>query len=412
LSGPLALFGAGAGAVGGGLGGFFGGLSGAMETGMTTAQLMQEAAQKEGLNWGSMTDDERFKWVRNLTNNQEAFDDVKSKALARGITIGAIDGVVGAVSGGVGGVAFKTVAGTTKSALAGAARVSAVAALETGGGMASEYYGQKAAGQEMNLEEIMIEGFADKTFTGISAGKALVQGAPKYSINGQTLNGREFNDALKMMDDEAYVSADIKVENSPAVERVVNNRRQNISIDQDIDSRVSDVNDRAELIKLEKQVAGLKGNETVSGKNKLNNLKTRIKEITSKYEGAEIDATVEQRKQAVANAIDDKFEASFNKNLKAARGAAAKKGTKIDVFEDDDSNLSSIAFATACFLCSTVASISAPSYLDVISLIRVFKLFSLFLPETVSLPFNPATCFSSFISSALSLTSDTLLSIS
>ena len=200
---------------------------------MTTAQLMQEAAQKEGLNWGSMTDDERFKWVRNLTNNQEAFDDVKSKALARGITIGAIDGVVGAVSGGVGGVAFKTVAGTTKSALAGAARVSAVAALETGGGMASEYYGQKAAGQEMNLEEIMIEGFADKTFTGISAGKALVQGAPKYSINGQTLNGREFNDALKMMDDEAYVSADIKVENSPAVERVVNNRRQNISIDQD-----------------------------------------------------------------------------------------------------------------------------------------------------------------------------------
>ena len=153
----------------------------------------------------------------------------------------------------------------------------------------------------------------------VSVGKALVQGAPKYSINGQTLNGREFNDALKMMDDEAYVSADIKVENSPAVERVVNNRRQNISIDQDIDSRVSDVNDRAELIKLEKQVAALSGNETVSGKNKLNNLKARIKEITSKYEGAEVDATVEQRKQAVAKAIDDKFEASFNKNLKATK---------------------------------------------------------------------------------------------
>ena len=336
---PGSVIGAKAGAIGG----FFGGLSGAMETGMTTAQLMQEAAEKEGLNWGSMTDDERFKWVRKLTSDKEAFEDIKSKAVARGITIGAIDGIVGAASGGVGGAAFRSVASGSKSALANAARVGAVATLETTGGMASEYFGQKAAGQEMNLEEIMIEGFADKTFTGISVGKALVQGAPKYSINGQTLNGREFNDALKMMDDEAYVSADIKVENSPAVERVVNNRRQNISIDQDIDSRVSDVNDRAELIKLEKQVAELKGNETVSGKNKLNNLKARIKEITSKYEGAEVDATVEQRKQAIAQAIDDKFEASFNKNLKAARGAAAKKGTVIDVFENEDSYFNKIA---------------------------------------------------------------------
>ena len=336
---PGSVIGAKAGAIGG----FFGGLSGAMETGMTTAQLMQEAAEKEGLNWGSMTDDERFKWVRKLTSDKEAFEDIKSKAVARGITIGAIDGIVGAASGGVGGAAFRSVASGSKSALANAARVGAVATLETTGGMASEYFGQKAAGQEMNLEEIMIEGFADKTFTGISVGKALVQGAPKYSINGQTLNGREFNDALKMMDDEAYVSADIKVENSPAVERVVNNRRQNISIDQDIDSRVSDVNDRAELIKLEKQVSELKGNETVSGKNKLNNLKARIKEITSKYEGAEVDATVEQRKQAIAQAIDDKFEASFNKNLKATKEAAAKKGTKIDVFEDEDSFINKIA---------------------------------------------------------------------
>ena len=66
------MFGAGAGAIGGGVGGFMGGLSGAMETGMTTAQLMQEAAEGEGLNWGSMNDDQRFDWVRKMTSDKEA----------------------------------------------------------------------------------------------------------------------------------------------------------------------------------------------------------------------------------------------------------------------------------------------------------------------------------------------------
>ena len=61
----------------------------------------------------------------------------------------------------------------------------------------------------------MIEGFADKTFTGIQAVKSLNQGVPKYTLNDQKLNGKEFSDALKIMDDEAYVSADIKIENSP-----------------------------------------------------------------------------------------------------------------------------------------------------------------------------------------------------
>ena len=39
------------------------------------------------------------------------------------------------------------------------------------------------------------------------------------------MNGKQFHDALKMMDDEAYITADINVENSPAVESVVNNRK-------------------------------------------------------------------------------------------------------------------------------------------------------------------------------------------
>ena len=155
-SGPGAAFGAGAGAVGGAIGGFFGGLSGAMETGMTTAALIQEEAVQEGLDWGNLSDKERFNYVRKLQNNTEKFNDIKSKAVARGVTIGAIDGIVGAVSGGVGSLAFKGAAKGTASAFANVARVGSVAALETTGGMLSETAGQAASGQEFNLEEVLI----------------------------------------------------------------------------------------------------------------------------------------------------------------------------------------------------------------------------------------------------------------
>ncbi len=346
IGGPLAVFGAAAGGVGGGIGGFMGGLSGAMETGLTTAQLVQETAEEQGLNWATMSDEERIGFIRKATNDEKSFNDIKSKALARGITIGAIDGLVGAISGGAGGKIFSGVAKTTLSKTAGIAATAGIATLETAGGMASEYFGQKAAGQEYNLEEIMIEGFADKTFTGIQAVKSLNQGVPKYTLNGQKLNGKQFSDALKAMDDEAYSGADIKIENSPGVQKLVDNRNENISIDQDINSKISDVNDRSEAIKLEKQKRALENNKTESGKIKLAKIKNKISELENKYENSEVDVSVENRKKAVANALDTKFEKQFNKNLESVQDFADQKGLDIDINENEDTYFQKIADAT------------------------------------------------------------------
>ena len=333
-SGPGALFGAGAGAISGAIGGFFGGLSGAMETGMTTAALIQEEAVKDGLDWGNLSDKERFDYVRKLQNDTEKFNQIKSNALARGVSIGAIDGVVGAISGGVGTAARTTVAAGSRSALAGAAKVASVAALETTGGMLSEVAGQAAAGQEFNLEEILIEGFADKTFTGISLAQAATQGTPKYILNGQKLNGKQFSDALKIMSDEAYVSADIKIENSPAVQQLVNNRRQDIAADQKVDSRINDINDRATAIKLTKEQNSLKGNQE-GNKTRLDQIKGELNAISEKYADSDVDVTIEQRQQAVAEAVDNKFESNFNKNYKAASEAGKKIGLKTTVYKTD-----------------------------------------------------------------------------
>ncbi len=98
-------------------------------------------------------------FIRKATNDEKSFNDIKSKALARGITIGAIDGLVGAVSGGAGGKIFSGVAKTTLSKTSGLAATAGIATLETAGGMASEYFGLKSSWSRYNLEEIMIEGF-------------------------------------------------------------------------------------------------------------------------------------------------------------------------------------------------------------------------------------------------------------
>ena len=317
-------------------------ISATMETGFTTAELIQNEAEKAGLNWAEMDDADRVAWYKKVANNEELYDDLTDKALARGLTIGAIDGLTAlAVPGGSKAISSRVAMGAG-SKLTGAVRVGSGAAIETGGGMASEYLGQKAAGQETNAQEILIEGFADKSLTAIETGKALYNKSPKYTINGEELNGKEFQRALKLMDDEAYVGADIKVENSDVMENLVNNRINNINLDQKVDSRINDSNDRSTVIKLIKEQESLSKNKEGNA-TRLTEIQEEINSINEKYKGNKVDVTIEQRKQAVAKAIDDKFEASFNKNLKAAKEAAAKKDTTIDVFEDDDAYYNKIA---------------------------------------------------------------------
>ena len=341
-SGPGAALGAGAGAITGSISGFFGGLSGAMETGMTTAALIQEKAVQEGLDWATMSDKERFNYVRKLQNNEEEFNDLKSKAAARGLAIGAIDSITAGITGGAGAAARKSVAAGTRSALADAAKVGTVAAVETAGGMLSEVAGQAAAGQEFNLEEILIEGFADKTFTGASIIQSAVQGGPKYSINGEKMNGKQFIDNIKILDDEVFVTRGIQVENSPAVEKLISDRRQNIAADQNVDSRISDVNDRTTAINLVKEQNKLKNNPT-GNKTRLTQIKAELDGIAAKYADSQVDATIEQRKEAVANAVDNAFEASFNKNYKALKDAETDTGIEPVIFEDDNAFAESAA---------------------------------------------------------------------
>ncbi len=322
----------GVGTAAGAIGGLMGGLSATMEVGATTAQLMQEAASESGLDWASMDDKARLDWVDKVVNDKELYDDITNKALRRGITIGAVDAITGAATKGISGGVRKAVTKSAKSALAGAAEVTAAAVVETTGGLASEIGGQLAAGQELNAQEILTEGFADKTFTILNIAQGGLK-APNYTINGEKLNGKKFRETVQSMDDATIMATDITIDNDPLMDKIISNRRADINLDQKIGANINDVKDRAEVIKLQRDLQLLKDNDTVSGQMRKSTIKEQIVAIEEKYKNSKEDVTIKQRQEAVAKARTNKLENAFNKNVgaatKLAKDLGFKKGPKV-----------------------------------------------------------------------------------
>ena len=329
------VIGSGTGLAFGATSGFMSGITAAMETGLTTAQLLEESAIETGVDWGSMNDDQRMEWVRELTSDKERFNDIKSRAISRGLTIGAVDFVVNMATLGTAKGVSNIVSASRVSALTKPIAAVAAGTVETVGSGFGEYLGQKAAGQEYNFEEIALEGLGDKAITTVGIVKDFRKGNPSYSINGKKMNGKEMKENLEVMDDEAYVKADIKVEDSPAVESIVNNRRQNIFGDQKVDSRINNVEDRAEAIKLviEKEKLSRKNKE--GNKIAISQIDDKLRALEEKYKDSDVDATIDQRQKAVASAVDNEFEASFNKNYEAVIKASEVTGIKPTLYKTD-----------------------------------------------------------------------------
>ena len=312
------------------IGGFMGGISGVMETGLTTAELLKEELEKDGKEINAAN-------IRALMDDEKRWKDITSKAVKRGAAIGVIDGITGAVSGGVG----KAVT-TSVGKRAGAA---ALGTIETAGGMLSETLGQLAADQDINIDEILTEGFADKSIAVAQAPVALFGKKASYSINGEKMNGYQFRKALSRLDDEALIGADIQVNNDDVMSTVVKTRRQDLLLDTEIDSKVSDVTDRAKLINLEKDLNKLKDNKTRSGQAKRAKINQEIDNILNKYEGAEVDVTIDNRKKAILAARDAKVESLFEKYKGGAVELAEKLGFKEEptVFDSTDDYIKAIA---------------------------------------------------------------------
>jgi hypothetical protein len=232
----------GIGTISGGIAGAFAGATGSLETAMTMTELLQDKLNEQGLEFNEEN-------IRDLLENEEEFNKVKTNALNRGLAIGAVEGLTFGLSRGVGSKLI------SKGASAGKlARVTT--GIEVTGGMGGEFAGQLAAGQDVDVAEILMEGIAEAK--GVVNVADLIK-KPKYTVNGEVRkNGRK--EILKILDDvesgklEARDIANIKMEaaNDQSLEARIKKVLGDAELETQIDERVSG-DDRKKLVDLENQ---------------------------------------------------------------------------------------------------------------------------------------------------------------
>ena len=296
----------GIGTISGGIAGAFAGATGSLETAMTMTELLQDKLNEQGLEFNEEN-------IRNLLENEDEFGQIKTKALNRGLAIGAVEGLTYGLSRGVGSKLISKGASTGKLA-------KVTTGIEVTGGMGGEFAGQLAAGQEIDTAEILMEGIAEAK--GVVNVADLIK-KPKYTVNGEVRkNGRK--EILKLLDDvesgklEARDIANIKMEatNDQNLEARIKKVLGDAELETQIDARV-ETEDRKKLVDLERQKEQAEADVNKKGifqkpgaKKKLESIEVQINEIIGKYEAAETDAVVEGRQKLAEDVRSIKLDAT------------------------------------------------------------------------------------------------------
>ena len=279
------------------LSGAYGATSMSMEQSFTFTELLKEQLDKDGKeftpenikslildNETTTFKDPRFSTL-DITGTR--FEIMKRRALQRGVAIGFVDAVSGGITGQLIGPGNKIKA----LSLPGFA-------IPIAGGLASEVAGQTAGGQEYDAGEILTEGFAEKggPMVALNTTREVVnriKNPPLYKINREQFTKSQFEDYTSKMSDQEIDRANIEVENDQEILTKINESKQKAAIDNEIDSNITNVEDRKKLIDLEIQRAKLDNNQknkkgvrkVVGNEKKLAQVEEQIASIISRYEG-------------------------------------------------------------------------------------------------------------------------------
>jgi len=347
----------------------FGTLSGVMEQGLTFKELLQEELKNRNLeftpeNVKALLSDTRVDTFKDprfsaLDITGTPFEIIKTKANRRGNTIGFIDGIGAAITGGsvrrMSSKAFKA-GELTKKEIA-----KKITMLETpkaiGFGLASEVGGQTAGGQEYDIGEILTEGFAEKgmAISGITVAPEVLKQVTKkqgtYSIEGETMSEKEFLRRTSKMSDIELAMHDIKIENDKARNTQIQNKRLRGIIDSQVDTRVEDVKDRKKIVDQELKILQIKNklkqkDLPESTKEILNEelktIKENINSITEKY--SKVDRRtrdVKAREKAKKEAPKKWKDISLSKTLKLLEDNK-KFVNKTTIVADEDGDAQAI----------------------------------------------------------------------
>ena len=329
-----------------GVGGAFVGVVGAMETSLTLTDLLKEELHAKGIDPNDFEKGFTAVNIRGILEDPEAIERIKKKSLARGLTIAAVEGLTLGLSRGVATqIGKKTM---SKSAAGIGATVT-----EGLGGSLGEAGGQIATGgvaepggfdlqkglENIDSREVFLEGLLETPGGVFSTDIVSRVKGREYKINGSNVTKDRVVSILKDTDlsasEKAKVLSNIEIKNDDTLQSFVDNSLRDVDIELNIDSRVSNINDRKSLVELEKKRIQAEIDAKKTGvfsvpdaQANLDNINSQIKEVLNTYEGKE---GVTQIEQEAAEFNQRMAESEFKTNLEFA-----KKHSKIYGLEVDD----------------------------------------------------------------------------
>ena len=312
LGGPFAPVTATAGAVAGGLRGLMAGMSATTEVALSYGQFLKEEADKRGLEFNAEN-------LKKLLEDENVVNEATNRSLARGATIGLVDAVTSGIAGRAMGATKAAVKGTAGKALGTAAGLG----VESVGEGVGEGAAQVAAGQEVSGEEIALEmlgGFGGGVFN--VAVENLIGGEKvgRYRINGEEVSKNRLNKFLSTATPDQVAKTNIEIIDDNDALKIAEDKKKEALLAGQIDPAVTDETEKAKLVKLEKERANLKGNDTKSAQNRVRAIDEEIDAITGKYtlqveeEGIsyKIDGSKMDRARFVAAVGEAKNEEALN----------------------------------------------------------------------------------------------------
>ena len=253
ISGPGALFGASAGAFGGAMGG----ASAALEFGMSYTEFMKDEVKEKGGKFNQ-------EGIREVLNDPEALQRIRNRAATRGLAIGMIDAMTAGVAGKIVTSTGKALAkGTAKKLAAGGKgtvtramvnkgiEISAGLGVEIVGGSTGEAAARLLAGQDMDVAEIGLEGFAGAGNAPISLARG-VYTTPRYSLNGDLVTKDYILATIGTATPAQIADMTINIKNDADIKKVVTDLKATSQFELDLEALgVPKSPERDAIVKLE-----------------------------------------------------------------------------------------------------------------------------------------------------------------
>ena len=288
---------AGAGAIPGAISGAasavpyaFGLASTVVETGATFGELLTEELKGK-----EMTKEN----VKAILESPEKLKSIRNKAIARGVVIGTLDALTGKLASGVGA---KILTKSASRSAAGVAAKSAVvkstsvgAGIEAAGGSIGEAAARAAIGQDMDVSEIALEGLAELP-GGVRSTIQARFAKPSYKVNGEKVTASDIDDLIETMTPEQLHATDIVINNDYEGRMFkIQDKVVTSAIKKEVRTANPNLNEPSlnAITELEKELKGLEGNKTQTGKDKASLLRNQIKDIQENQLADEVVSEVE-----------------------------------------------------------------------------------------------------------------------